>query len=221
MIQSPWEKLTPATVKYCENNLHAWVRQPANTWSNLGYVLVGLWLYVQFRIQSPSLWMGIIPITAIAVGITSGLYHASYSFVFQVTDLASMYLFSSFLVTFNLKRLVSMPDGVSYLLYFGLFLVSFVAFMLIRKRSGFLIFAAQVLVAMALETAAWFGGETASRLNYIVAIALLAVSLVFWIVDYKGRFFDPDDHVLQGHAVWHLLSAVCLLFIYHYYLQFA
>jgi hypothetical protein len=221
MIQSPWEKLTPATVKYCENNLHAWVRQPANTWSNLGYVLVGLWLYVQFRTQSPSLWMGIIPITAIAVGITSGLYHASYSFVFQVTDLASMYLFSSFLVTFNLKRLVSMPDGVSYLLYFGLFLVSFVAFMLLRKRSGFLIFAAQVLVAMALEAAAWFGAETANRLNYIVAIALLAVSLVFWIVDYKGRFFDPDDHVLQGHAVWHLLSAICLLFIYHYYLQFA
>jgi len=220
MIQSPWEKLTPATVKYCENNLHAWVRQPANTWSNLGYVLVGLWLYAQFKVQSPSLWMGIIPITAIAVGITSGLYHASYSFVFQVADLASMYLFSSFLVTFNLKRLVSMPDSVSYLLYFGLFLASFVAFMLIRKRSGFLIFAAQVLVAMALEVAAWFGSETASRLNYVVAIALLAVSLVFWIVDYKGRFFDPDDHVLQGHAVWHLLSAICLLFIYRYYLQF-
>jgi hypothetical protein len=165
--------------------------------------------------------MGIIPITAVAIGVTSGLYHASYSFVFQVTDLASMYLFSSFLLTFNLNRLVSMTETVVYLLYLGLFLASFVAFMLIRKRSGFLLFAAQVLVAMGLEAAAWFGGETASRVDYVLAIALLAVSVVFWIIDYTGRFFDPDDHVLQGHAVWHMLTAVCFLFIYNHYLQFA
>jgi len=221
MIPCPWDRLKPATVKYRENNLQSWVRQPANTWSNLGYVLVGLWLYLQFRIQSPSIWMGIIPITAVAIGVTSGLYHASYSFVFQVTDLASMYLFSSFLLTFNLNRLVSMSEAVAYLLYFGLFLASSAAFLLIRKRSGFLIFAAQVLVAMVLEVAAWFGGETASRVDYVLAIALLAISVIFSIVDYTGRFFDPDDHVLQGHAVWHMLSAICFLFIYNHYLQFA
>ena len=46
-------------------------------------------------------------------------------------------------------------------------------------------------------------------------------TLVFWIADYTGRFSDPDNHVLQGHAVWHLLTALCLLFLYSHYLQFA
>jgi hypothetical protein len=220
MIPCPWDRFAPATVKYRENNLQSWVRQPANTWSNLGYVLVGLWLYLQFRIQAPSVWMGIIPLTAVAIGIASGLYHASYSFVFQVTDLASMYLLSSFLVTSSLKRLAPMSDAMCCLLYLGLFLGSFAGFLLIRRRSGFLIFAAQALVSMVLEVVLWVGGEAASRGGYVVAIGLLAISLVFWIADYTGRFSDPDNHVLQGHAVWHLLSALCLLFLYNHYLQF-
>jgi hypothetical protein len=221
VIPNPWDRLAPATVKYRETNLPAWIRQPANTWSNLGYVLVGLWLFLQFRIQEPSLWMGIIPITAVAVGIGSGLYHASYSFVFQVMDLASMYLLSSFMVTFSLNRLVPMPEGVSYALYFGLFLGSFVVFLVVRKRSGFLLFAAQVLAFILLEVGMWIGGYPANRLHFVLAIALCGVSIVFWIVDYTGRAFDPDNHVIQGHAVWHMLSAVCLLLLYNYYQQFA
>lgn len=221
MIPSPWGRLAPATVKYRENNLSTWVRQPANTWSNLGYVLVGLWLFLQFRVQTPSVWMGIIPITAVAVGIGSGLYHASHSFVFQVLDLASMYLLSSFMVMFGLVRVVSMPEPVFYLVYFGLFLGSFTLFLVVRKRSGFLLFAAQTLISMLLEFGMWVAGYPADHLYYVLAIALYGISMVFWIIDYMGRGFDPDNHVIQGHAVWHLLSAVCLLLLYNYYQQFA
>jgi hypothetical protein len=44
--------------------------------------------------------------------------------------------------------------------------------------------------------------------------------LVFWGVDYAGRGFDPDNHVVQGHALWHMISALCFVFLYNHYQQF-
>lgn len=221
MGSGPWERLRPATVKYHENNIRAWVRQPANAWSNMAYVVVGAWLYYQFTMQASAWWMAILPITAILIGLTSFLYHASYSLLFQFSDLVSMYLLAAFLVAFNLRRLISMPDGTFYAVYVTIFVVSCAAFLTLRKTSGFLIFAALALVSILLETLMWVVGPPISRVDYLMAMVVLSVSLVFWIVDYRGKLFDADNHFVQGHALWHVISSLCFVFMYNHYQQFA
>ncbi len=114
-----------------------------------------------------------------------------------------------------------MPDGLSWVLWFSIWIVSCTSFIVIKKRSGFLIFAAQVLLSMLLEAVLWLVGEPADRLNYVVVLGVLAVSLLFWILDYTGKIFDPDNHRVQGHALWHVISSFCFIFLYHHYLQFA
>ncbi len=215
-----WDRFQPATVKYRENNLQAWVRQPANAWSNLAYVAVGIWLCYRFWSGSPSRWLLIVPATAVAIGVTSFMYHASYSLLFQLSDLASMYLLSGFVVTFSISTFVTMPGGLVYLVLLLVFAASVGLFVLLRKRAGFLIFGFQVLVSIALEAAAWIVDKPGQRLHYALGVAVFAVAWVFWIADYTGRFSDPDNHVVQGHALWHVVSSLCFVFLYNYYAQF-
>ena len=40
----PWSGFAPPDLKHCETNLAAWITTPANTWSNLAYIAVGVWL---------------------------------------------------------------------------------------------------------------------------------------------------------------------------------
>ena len=39
------------------------------------------------------------------------------------------------------------------------------------------------------------------------AIALLAVGFVVWNLDLRGLWCDPDS-LVQGHALWHTLTAL-------------
>jgi len=39
---------------------------------------------------------------------------------------------------------------------------------------------------------------------------------ICWVLDVAGKFSGPDAW-LQGHAVWHLLTALSLAAIYLYY----
>lgn len=219
-LHNPWRRFAPATVKYRERNLDAWVRQPANAWSNLAYVIVGMWLWTQPSARQSSI-LALIPITAILVGIGSFLYHASFSLVFQVVDLGAMYLFSCLFIAFNLWRLFSLSAPVFYGLYLGLFIISLVAFLRLRGRSGFLIFIVHVLIVVVLEALnGWLGQGTADYAPFIWMLATLAVAWGIWILDYKGLLFDPDNHLVQGHALWHVISSFCFILAYRYYSSF-
>jgi len=49
-----------------------------------------------------------------------------------------------------------------------------------------------------------------------LSLAALVAARICWVMDVKGTFSGPDTW-LQGHAVWHLLTALSLATIYLYY----
>jgi hypothetical protein len=219
MDSCPWDKLRPATVKYNESNVNAWIRQPANAWSNLAYIVVGLWLYARFGIETRHmLWM--IPLTAILIGVTSFLYHASFTLLFQTSDLVSMYLFSCLLIVLDVKTLARIGDSAFYGLYLALVLASSVLFLRIKAKAGIVIFIVHVLVIIVLQIMIGIGGQTTigyTSFAWMLVTLLLAFSL--WLLDLKGTLFHPDNHLVQGHALWHLASSLCFIFVYNHYAQ--
>ena len=48
-----------------------------------------------------------------------------------------------------------------------------------------------------------------ARAGLICAVALLA-GVVASFLDASRRWCDPGDHLVQGHALWHVLSALSL-----------
>jgi hypothetical protein len=57
------------------------------------------------------------------------------------------------------------------------------------------------------------------RRLFLAALATLVVAAGFSAADVTGVFCDPDDHFVQGHAIWHVLGAISLAFAAFFYRQ--
>jgi hypothetical protein len=206
-------------MQFCEANLCAWIAQPANTWSGLAYVLIGLWLIRKRSVeQAPAIQL--IGPSAIFVGITTFAYHASYTFVAQFFDLSSMYIFSGLLLVLNLRRLGVITQKIQMPLFVGIILLSMVI-LGVYNRTGQAIFALQIIAALLLE--AYISNKQKNQFFYRdfgLALLLFLIGYGIWILDFKRILCDPNNHILQGHAVWHILTAFCFLFLYRFYRQF-
>ena len=107
----PWSSLSAwrrPNVDWCELQQCSWVVEPANTASNLAYLLVGLGLIWLAR-GSASQHLRLFGPAAVVVGLCSGIYHASYTFALQILDFAGMYVFTYLLLTINARRLGWLP----------------------------------------------------------------------------------------------------------------
>lgn len=218
--ECPWSGFAPATIHFCERELCAWVTQPANTWTNIGFVLVGLHLLRRARLLPEERVLGrLFGVSSIVLGIGSGLFHASGTFAFEVLDLLGMFLISGLMLVLNLRRWRGWGARRIYATYVGLVAAS-VALLLAWRPGGIAIFTAQVTLAMLVEIAQRFRGERAEVRFFFGLVVTFSISLAVWALDLKGIVCDPDNHWLSGHGVWHLLNAAAISFLYMFHRQF-
>ena len=52
---------------------------------------------------------------------------------------------------------------------------------------------------------------------YLAALALITAAAVCSALDVTRVWCDPENHWLQGHAAWHVLSAASLFALYRFY----
>ena len=215
----PWSGLAPATIHYCEENLCSLITQPANTWSNLGFVFVGLYLTWKASVHGPRALRLIGPI-AIFVGVTSFAYHATFSFVGQVFDLGAMYCFSALLIVMNARRLGALQGKAGTLVFVGL-VAGTTALVVLLRVVGIPLFAIQLAVALGLERRARAASPTPIDYRWFRnALITFALAYGCWLLDFFRVVCDPHWHLMQGHALWHLLDACIFLWLYRFYAQF-
>lgn len=220
----PWyalSELRVPNVDWCEAQRCSWIVEPANTWSNLAYVVVGVLLFWLARdSRSPALrFFG--PAAAI-VGICSGIYHSSYTFVLQILDFFGMYVFLYLLITLNLRRLALLGAGNWWRWFWGLVAATTVLTVAVDflevPIQGFV----AVLIVVIAASEAWIRTRRSdyTLLFFGLALALIGAGAVFSALDVTRTWCDPTHPFLQGHAFWHVLSAACLFAVFFHYRQF-
>ena len=221
----PWYELSELrlpNVDWCEAQRCAWVVEPANAWSNLAYLVVGALLYWLARdSRSPALRF-FAPAAAI-VGVSSGIYHASYTFVLQILDFFAMYVFCYLLLTLNLRRLGLLGAGSWWRWYLGLVLGTTALTVAIDFLEVPIQGLVALLIAAIVASEAWIRRRSRAAYGlvfFLLAMALLAAGGVASALDVSRTWCDPAHPFLQGHAIWHLLSAACLFAVYFHYRQF-
>lgn len=227
MIESlqdcPWAKWRPATLHFCEAQRCEWIATPAEFWSNIPYLVVAAFLLVKgFRegkgLRSIPLRFGIY---ALVVGLSSGVFHASHTYVFETFDLAAMFFLGVELIIHNLSRLGWLrspsPLPLAGLLFSG-------ALLLLLGTEGsprLWIFASMLVVALFFEALLFIRGRRLKqRIDYlplVQSVVLFVISYVFWIVDYTGLVCHPDNHLFSGHSLWHVVNAACFLTLSRFY----
>lgn len=214
----PWDGFTPGTVQFCEARRCAWIAEPANAWSNLAYLAIGLYLLRLAHKQGrPPLYL--VGVTSILVGFGSFLFHASGTFVGEFADLSAMFLIGGLMVTMEARRFVPMTLGRLTLLFASIVVVS-MALLLAFHAIGIALFAVQVALvylsnivwklrkAKVVHVHAWRLGST------------FAIALAIWGLDLTKLVCRSDNHVFTGHSAWHVLTALCLYFFYRHQEQF-
>lgn len=213
----------PPNVKWCEESLCAIVQEPANTWSNLLFIFVGLWILTQARKRRPFVALGL----AITImGTLSLVYHASNLYPTQLGDFLGMFLYLSLLHMWNIRRAgVALTQNASVIVYFLIVYMNIgmlVLFPMIGLRIQLIIFI-NTLIVFAEEAFLARGviaemGRSPYR-NYMLGVVFVCAAAVCSALDYSRRWCDPTNHWIQGHAVWHLLSAVSVIFVFRFYNQ--
>ena len=97
-LLTPWSGLARATIDTCEPDLAGWIVHPIETISTLAYLFVAarLWRSYDFRDRTlPARWL---PVIVSLVGGASLLFHASFRAWFQVIDLATICLFTGYML---------------------------------------------------------------------------------------------------------------------------
>jgi hypothetical protein len=215
-MNCPWSFLAPAEISFCEERLCSWVVEPANTWSNIGFVLAG-WFILRSARLNPRAGSFLTGLTAILVGLGSALFHASGTRLGEVIDVSAMYLISALFVTVNLQRLRSWSEQLTWLV-FGVLSLSSVALMLVSGSNGILMFTAQIVLFGLSEIYMVFSPSRfpADRRPLVWLVVSFGVSCAVWLLDLRRVVCLPDNHVLGGHALWHLLNGLALWFYFRY-----
>lgn len=214
---------------FCEAARDGFVRQPANTFSNIGFVTAGLLIAWHARGRADagtSVILGRRLATAMAcvvvlLGPGSAAMHATQSAAGGHLDMLSMYLIASFAAAYAVMRwrhggpwlfAVAFAAGVAVCELVG----AWGGDVPVVMTSGNAVFALLLVVATVLEVAIMRRGETRVRRGYAYgSLASILVAFAIWNVT-KVRLCDPDS-LVQGHAIWHILCAVAAYFLYRYY----
>jgi hypothetical protein len=206
-------------------------RTQANTWSNLAYVLVGFYCIAlgmhdrahastsecNYIVDTPamSILMGV---ACCYLGIGSGLFHASLTRWGQQLDVGAMYAPLLVCIAINWGRYLPRAWRLSA----DVVLIAALLYHYKWSMSSSQVLPLHILTVIAFAIADSIPlprGLHRSRLKkrwLLIAFVSLALAITFRQLDVAGRFGTPDTF-LQGHALWHLLTAASLGAMYLYY----
>lgn len=206
------------------------MRQPANTWSNLGFVAVGLVLILQgLRKKSDSdLLSGL---CILFMGSSSFMAHASNTDLFGFLDVASILVYLAFLVAALMQR--AQLSGTLFFLNHRLFTLRFfferwlglslllVTFYFLLPRSGMFLLGGIGAPLLISELIFVWKNKANLVLNHIYpGIAFLAAGLISLLLDATKTVCEPINHLFQLHALWHIFAAAGTYFLTLHLTQF-
>jgi hypothetical protein len=207
---SPWSAWARPDIHHCEANLAGWIAAPADTWSNLAYIAVGLWLWSR-NPKGPGRALAAI---SVVVGLCSFAFHASYTYPGQVLDYAAMFLLTAWLLARGAVRAGWTSSSRLNVVWAVLVGASLGVFALFHALS------LPVQTIMLLHVAAvsaqelWISRSVRRPPSYrpfVLALGLIAAAYACWHLDHAEGFCAPENHIFQWHAVWHILTAAAFL----------
>ncbi|SDO71812.1 Ceramidase [Pedococcus dokdonensis] len=214
--------------RFCEAARDGDVLQPANTFSNAGFVLAGL--AIGWRAGHPRTTIAANPRLASAYGVVvvllgpaSAAMHATQSALGGHLDLLSMYLVAGFASAYAVTRVLGRGTA-----FFAVLFIAAVGVCEVVERvpghvpmvdiAANLAFGLLLLVALAGEAVLWRRGGASRQVGWGFASAgALALAFAIWNLAKDGSSFCQPQSLVQGHAAWHLLCAVAAYCLYRLY----
>ncbi|MEZ4978758.1 MAG: ceramidase domain-containing protein [Chitinophagales bacterium] len=224
----------PGLMKFCEFAREGLIKQPANSFSNLGFSLAGLLIAYQlyqnkFRatnLLTQHLAYSFLFIFALLItGAGSFAMHATNAHWGGFADLFGMFLIAAFMCSYALSRLFSLSSwsfGIIFLI--GVVFSSVVYLSPSLNFKGFMsgaevcfIFMILVAILVELYLALVKKIKITRTYGYFALFSLLLAFLIWNLSLWPDSLLCKPHSLLQGHAAWHLLDALGAYFVFRFY----
>lgn len=210
----PWDSLTHFPSQLCESNLCAWVVQPANTWSNISYLIAAIVIYRQKDwLKTERLWFSFV---VFLLFIGSTLFHMSSTVIGRDLDVGAMLMLSSFSLTLTLARSYKIKPVHAITSGLAICLLSLPS---LHMEMGSQLFLIQYILTAILEFMYSRRHPPPAHIkkNLIVAVSLFFFALFLNILDMNRVWCLPENNVITLHAIWHLICGYCIYLLVKYY----
>ncbi len=224
---------------HCESRItgERKIRQPVNTWSDLGFVAAGLLILLvvgadrlngtvaQNPMQTASFYAIAYGLIVIFLGPGSMYYHASTKKWGGWLDNMSMVMWTAFLLVYLIARAARFDDLTVPLILYGIIVVASGAVIWFVEGSGKFIFGGMIAIWGVLEIIILIAGAAGdgvlglkrAEAGWLLAAALsFGLAVFIWLRSGDGGPWCYPHSWAQGHAAWHLLSALSTFFIFLY-----
>jgi hypothetical protein len=211
---------------FCEATRDGHLLQPANSLSNIGFVVAGL--AIAFRAGRTAALGEMLPrypglptayaCVVVLLGPGSAAMHATQAQLGGDLDQLSMYLMAGFAAAYAIVRW--MHQGVASFAQLFLLLVAGCQLVGLYDRelpvvlfAGNVAFGVLLVAAVTIELLLWRRGPTRTDMRYgAAAVGVMLVAFAIWNAGQHG-LCDPKS-LLQAHAAWHLLCAVAAYLLF-------
>jgi hypothetical protein len=144
-------------------------------------------------------------------------FHATGTFAGELIDQVGMFMLSCLILAYAAGKAYVLPAARTALLYAGLTIVSSL-FNVVVRPAGIPLFALQLVVGLGWEIAQYRrAADKAPYRNLFAGIGVFVVSFAIWALDISGLACRPDNHLVTGHAIWHVLNALSIERLYRFY----
>jgi hypothetical protein len=211
----PWHEMAAMfggpNIKWCEETICHWISEPANTLSNVAYLIVafGIWRGAKGKTKIKHLAVAIA-----LMGIFSAVYHASNFSLTQLADFVGMFIALGFLLGMSCSSLWPgqhlSPMRFSFRVVIFFTPVSVVMYVFQWPAQILIMILGGTLAALEITHVL----KTKLRIRELAAACLFAIlAAAATFVDHRRILCIPGHHVIQGHALWHVFSATALWFL--------
>ena len=210
-------------IKYCEETICSFISEPANTWSNFAFIIVGLIIAFQYKdkVSQMSPALKVYGWNTFSVGLFSFIYHLSNNFFTQFLDFLGMYAFGALLMFYHLEQLKVLESrGLirNYLLSFIPFSIVFFVLRALHLPVQFSVIAVALVVLVTKIKLVRKYKPKFKLFFYTLIFYTLAVT--FQILDINRIGCNPQNHFFQFHMLWHIFNALGMGMLFLYYLNF-
>lgn len=220
---------------FCEAPHDGLVLQPFNTWSNIGFIVTGLYigwvlskgLYSKNRnaLTQKAFYSTFFATLVVLLGPGSMAMHATTTRVGGFLDMLSMYLVAAFITAYAIERFFNL-SAIFFMLIFGLVVgtclyvqtlsyeVPLVGFI------GSFAFAMFLILGGIFEALNSFVRKMQHEIKWgILAIAAMLLAFFIWNLSLSDSPYCDPSALIQGHGIWHILNAVAVYCLFRFYVS--
>ena len=219
---------------FCEAS-NGLVKQPANTWSNFAFILAGLVVaYTVMKgvynhnhnaftrtVFTPIFFSSL----AVMLGPGSMAMHATLTPIGGALDMLSMYLICAFMTAYALQRFYNWQAWQFTLVFASVILIceylgTYYQPIPLLHYAGNAAFAFFILFAILFETLITYLRKTQIEKRWgFSSVASVLLAFIIWnLWQNDSPLCDPQS-LIQGHALWHILCALALYFLFRFYVS--